>query len=95
MFVVMSVRERPLPSGIGPFAQGNVIKFCVALNAISSVVKSCVFSDPGLYQFGEGFCGARAPLTWAHCCEGNPVIAPFDKLYNPYGDFSLSLEKNF
>ena len=47
----------------------------------------CFFPDPGLYQFGEGFCGARAPLTWAHCCEGNPVIAPFGKLYNPDGDF--------
>ena len=39
----MSVRERPLPSGVGPFAQGNLIEFCVALNVISSVVKSCVF----------------------------------------------------
>ena len=48
----------------------------------------CFFPDPGLYQSGEGFCGARAPLTWAHCCdsEGNPVIAPFDKLYNPDRD---------
>ena len=52
--------------------------------ALSRVV---FFPDPGLYQFGEGFCGARAPLTWAHCCEGNPVIAPFDKMFNPDGDF--------
>ena len=46
----------------------------------------CFFPDPGLYQFGEGFCGARAPLAWAHCCEGILVIAPFDKLYDADGD---------
>ena len=53
----------------------------------------CFFPDPGLYQFGEGFCGAGAPLTWARCCEGNPVIAPFDKLYSPDGDFFVETGK--
>ena len=53
----------------------------------------CFFPDPGLYRFGESFCGARAPLTWAYCCEGNPVVAPFDQLYNPDRDFSAESGK--
>ena len=44
MFVVMSVGVGPRPLDVGHFVPGSVMKFCVALNVISSTVKSCVSS---------------------------------------------------
>ena len=76
----MSVGVGPRPLGVGRFVPGSVIKFCRIKCRIKHCQELCFSPDPGLYRFGEGFCGARAPLTWAHCCDGIQVIAPFDEL---------------
>lgn len=48
---------------------------------------SCISPQLFLPSFGEGFCGPRAPLTWAIANTGTKVIAPFDKAYTPGDDF--------
>ena len=40
-----------------------------------------------LPRFGEGFCGPRAPLTWAMASQDIPIVKPFDKAMDPDDDF--------
>ena len=49
----------------------------------------CGCDAPNLFlpSFGEGFCGPRAPLTWAVASTGTKVIKPFDKALHPEDDF--------
>ena len=48
---------------------------------------SCQAPELSLPRFCEGFCGPRAPLTWAIACCGIPVEKPFDKAFDSSEDF--------
>ena len=47
----------------------------------------CAAPVLSLPKFGEGFCGARAPLSWAMAGLSIPIISPFDLKLNPMDDF--------
>ena len=60
--------------------------FC-SHSCLQGHVRSCAGSALLRATFGEGFAGARAPLTWAVACEGRPTLQPFDRLINCDHDF--------
>ena len=76
-------------------AMGCVGDIC-SLSCLLTHAKSCKATQLPLPKFGEGFCGPRAPLTWAMAVSDIAVIKPFDKAFDDKEDFfSSNPEKRF
>lgn len=73
----------PCPNMCGAF-------FCSTTCLLQHTESYCPAPQLFLPCFGEGFCGPRAPLTWAVASSGTKVIKPFDKAYSPEDDFFSS-----
>ena len=63
-------------------------KFC-SIECLLAHHEVCSGSSSAGLSFGEGFCGKRAPLTWAAASQGIPIIKPYDKLRDVSDDFFL------
>ena len=61
--------------------------FCSSICLLHHLETSCNSPQLFLPSFGEGFCGPRAPLTWAVANTGIKVIRPFDKAFASEDDF--------